>query len=247
MFKDVPTEDYALKSIERVARAGIMQGDTEGTFRPDAPITRREMAIILARQMAWDGSFKDVLPVALPAVFTLAFNTSLGSGFFVTPAGHIITNKHVAQISTTGTMTLIKDGQPNASVKILAVDTVHDLALLKADMGYSVPYLKLSQKDVERGDHVGVIGSPAGYSDSFTQGVVSHPSRASNPVDGVVNEFQTDAVINPGNSGGPIINEDGEVVGVSVSKYVAIDVEGMCFGIHAKYVREFCLKNGVTV
>lgn len=247
IFKDVRTDDYALNSIERVSRVGLMVGDTEGTFRPDSPITRREMAIILARQLAYDGSFKEILPSAMPAVVSLVFESALGSGFFVSPDGYIITNKHVASISTTGRMTLIKDGRPNAPVRVVALDQDHDLALLKMDGVTNEPYLKLAASPVERGDHVGVIGSPKGYGDTFTQGVVSHISRPSDPVSGVVDRFQTDAAINPGNSGGPIINENGEVVGVAVAKYVDAAVEGLCFGIHVKYARELLKKNGVGV
>ena len=247
IFTDVKADDYALKSIERVSKAGVMVGDVEGTFRPDAPVTRREMAIVLARQLAYDGSFKEVIPAAMPAVVTLVFDTSLGSGFFVSSDGYIVTNKHVASISTTGRMTMIKDGRDNIPVTVVALDKDHDLALLKSGGVAMEPYLRIAANPAERGDHVGVIGAPIGYGDTFTQGVVSHTARASDPVNGIVDRFQTDAAINPGNSGGPIINENGEVVGVSVAKYVAINIEGMCFGVHARHVREFLAKNGVSV
>jgi S1-C subfamily serine protease len=117
--------------------------------------------------MAWDGSFKDILPAVMPAVMTLYFGGTLGSGVFVSGEGHIITNRHVAEVSTTGTMTVIKDGQDNVSAKIISVSALHDLALLKVDFAPPA-YLKLAEADCERGDHVGVLGSPKGYSDSFT-------------------------------------------------------------------------------
>ena len=246
MFKDVRPDDWAAKSIDRVAKAGRMVGDPGGMFRPDDPITRREMASILDRMMAWDGSFKDVLPDVMPAVIALVFNTSLGSGFYVSPQGYIVTNRHVADISPTGALTIIKDGMPSRAVKVVAISNKHDLALLK-DTVTPPAWLKLAAKDVQLGDHVGVVGAPKGYTDTFTQGQVSHTRRAGNPVSDIVDCFQTDAPINPGNSGGPVINEAGEVAGVVCSKFVSIDTEGMAWAIHARYVREFLAKNGVVV
>jgi S1-C subfamily serine protease len=245
MFTDVDPNKWYAKDIERVAKAGRMVGDGD-KFRPDEPITRAEIASLEARRLAWDGSFKDVLPSIMPAVITLYFGGALGSGFFVTGDGHIITNKHVAECSTTGTMTVIKDGMPNVSAKLLAVSSGHDLALFKVDFAPPA-YLKLATADCERGDHVGVIGSPKGYVDSFCQGVVSNPRRAGDPVTAVIDCFQLDAPISPGNSGGPVISEAGEVVGVECTKWVSIDAEGLAWAIHAKYVREFCRLNGVAI
>jgi len=245
-FTDVSPDDWAAKLIDRQAKKGSMVGYPDGTFHPDQPVIRREVASILDRRDAWDGSFKDVLPGAMDAVIALTFENMLGSGFFVSGEGHIITNRHVAECSTTGTMTILKDGQPNVSAKLLAVSDVHDLALFKVDFAPPA-WLKLATVEAERGDHVGLIGAPKGYTDSYTQGVVSHPRRAGDPLTAVIDCFQFDAPANPGNSGGPCINEAGEVIGVDCSKWVAVDTEGLAWAVHAKYARELLAANGVVV
>lgn len=245
-FIDVSPDDWAKKDIEKVTAAGRMSGYPGGWFKPDQYITRREMASILARQMAWDGSFKDVLPSCLPAVVSLRSENGLGSGFFITEDGYIITNNHVALISTDGTLTVEDSAVPIGKAKIIATNAMHDMALLKLG-AVGMPFLTIAAAEVEVGDHVGIIGAPKGYVDSFCQGVVSHVKRVKDPTALEADCFQFDAPANPGNSGGPLINEAGEVVGVDVSKWVAVDTEGLAWAIHARYVREFCRLNGITV
>jgi S1-C subfamily serine protease len=236
MFTDL-IEQWSYPDIQRVAKAGLMTGYPDGTFKPQQNITREEMASILSRLLFRDGLFTDILPEIMPSVVLVHAGEWMGSGAFVTMDGHIITNAHVA--GDKKELTIVKDGRQNMTARVLAKSADHDLALLKVpDMPLAC--LKVATKDVERGEHVGLLGSPKGFTDSFTQGQISHPDRYGD-------KFQTDAPNNPGNSGGPAINERGEMVGVVTSKYVDVAVEGIAFCIHAKYVREFLAQNGVSV
>jgi S1-C subfamily serine protease len=241
MFKDVEPGRWSFGDIERAANAGLMTGYKDGTFQPGSYLTREQMASIVSRLLFRDGLFTDILPTIRPAVVTLFRDGALGSGAYVT-ANLIITNKHVVGDATI--LTVMKEGQENKAGKVAAVSTAHDLALVQVDKPSPV-WLKIAQEAVQQGDHVGILGAPRGYMESFTQGQVSHIRRPSDIVSDA-DCFQTDAPINPGNSGGPAVNERGELIGVVVAKYVDVSVEGIGFVIHAKYVDEFLKKNWVT-
>ena len=235
MFPDIKGH-WAEKDIERALKAGAVAGYPDGTFRPDQYITRAETASVEARRLFRDGLFTDILPDIMPAVIMLHAGDWIGSGAFISPAGDIITNAHV--VKDKDTLDIVKDGKPNITAKVMAKSDVHDLAWVKANIT-SPAYLKIAETDPERGEHVGILGSPRGYTDSFTQGQVSHPDRN--------DKFQTDAPINPGNSGGPAINERGELVGVSVEKYIDVAVEGIAWCIRASVVRQFLRDCGVAL
>lgn len=243
MFEDIKGH-WAEQDILRTAKSGLMTGYEDGTFRPENKLTRAEMASIISRLLFRDGLFVDVLPDVIKSVVTVRRSDGgQGSGFYVTP-NHIITNKHVV---TSGNTTfekvdLLTENYGNGKATLFRTSRDHDLALLITDK--EAPPLKLSDVDVVQGQHVGLIGTPKGYMNSFTQGQVSHVLRSADPIN-PGDCFQTDAPISPGNSGGPAINEKGEVVGVNVAKYTDISVEGIGFVIHAKYVREFMKQCGL--
>jgi len=92
-----------------------------------------------------------------------------------------------------------------------------------------------------------VVGSPKGYLDSVTQGVVSYPKRPAVPGSDDITTVQVDAAINPGNSGGPVIDGNGEVVGVAVWKFSDASIDNMAFCVRYDVLRDFCRSNGVSV
>jgi len=139
-----------------------------------------------------------------------------GSGFIVDPSGIIITNAHVVKDAKEVTVKLTDRREFRA--KVLGADAKTDIAVLKID-AKSLPVLALGNtKDLKVGEWVLAIGSPFGFENTVTAGVVSAKGR-SLPDDSYVPFIQTDVAVNPGNSGGPLINTRGEVVGINSQIY----------------------------
>ena len=140
---------------------------------------------------------------------------SLGSGFIIDPDGYIITNAHVVENADIVTVTLEDEEQFEAEV--VGSDENTDVALIKIDAGRKLPSLKFADSDtVKVGQWVVAIGNPFGLARTVTVGIISAKGRWIGQ--GNYDDFlQTDAAINPGNSGGPLVNLDGEVVGVNTA------------------------------
>ena len=150
---------------------------------------------------------------------------SLGSGFIVDPKGYIITNNHVIEKADKIYVKLSTDpdsqdlGRP---ARVIGVDKATDLAVIKIDTSTPLPTVRLGNSDtVAVGDWVEAIGSPFALSQTVTAGIISAKNRTIEP--GPSGQFQhfiqTDAAINPGNSGGPLLNMNGEVIGVNTAIY----------------------------
>ena len=140
----------------------------------------------------------------------------LGSGFIVSPDGLILTNAHVVKGATDVTVKLTDRREFRA--KVLGADPKTDVAVLKID-AKNLPTVRLgSARDLQVGEWVLAIGSPFGFENSVTAGVVSAKGR-SLPDDSLVPFIQTDVAVNPGNSGGPLFNARGEVVGINSQIY----------------------------
>ena len=140
---------------------------------------------------------------------------SLGSGFIIDKEGFVVTNNHVIEDADQIKVKLGDDNEFDAEV--VGRDPNTDLALLKIKTEADLPVLKLGDSDkLKIGQWVVAIGSPFGLERTVTAGIVSAKGRVigSGPYDDFI---QTDASINPGNSGGPLLNLDGEVVGINTA------------------------------
>lgn len=136
-----------------------------------------------------------------------------GSGFIIDKSGLIVTNNHVVEGADKITVILKDESQYEA--KIVGLDPVTDIALIKVEPKKDLPVVRLgSSDDLKVGEWVVAIGAPFGLEYTVTAGIVSAKGRVigSGPYDDFI---QTDASINPGNSGGPLINMKGEVVGIN--------------------------------
>jgi serine protease Do len=137
----------------------------------------------------------------------------VGSGSIVDPSGLIVTNRHVIDNAYEITITL-QDGTTH-NARLLGKGLGFDLAILKADVGYPLPAIKIGDSDKVRvGDRVLAIGNPLGLKGTVTSGIISalHRDLYGTPY----NQFiQVDAAINHGNSGGPLFNLKGEVIGIN--------------------------------
>ncbi len=139
-------------------------------------------------------------------------NKSLGSGFIVSADGYILTNAHVVDDADEVVVKLIDKREFKA--KVIGSDKRTDVALIKIEAG-GLPVAKLGEPGKLRvGEWVAAIGSPFGFENTVTAGIVSAKGR-SLPQENYVPFIQTDVAINPGNSGGPLFNMKGEVVGVN--------------------------------
>src|SRR5262245_41865782 len=137
-----------------------------------------------------------------------------GSGVIISQDGYILTNNHVAGDAEQINVKLA-DGR-ELKARVIGKDSETDLAVIKVD-AQNLPYAKLGDSDaLEQGEWVIALGSPFGLQQTMTAGIVSATGRDLGVQGGQFTNFiQTDASINPGNSGGPLINMDGEVVGIN--------------------------------
>jgi serine protease Do len=137
---------------------------------------------------------------------------SLGSGFIVDPRGYILTNNHVVKDATKIKVKL-QDGRELPGT-VVGTDPQTDLALIKVQAD-NLPVLKLANSDtVKVGEWVLAFGSPFGLEETVTAGIISAKGRVIG-AGNYDNFLQTDAAINPGNSGGPLVNLEGEAVGIN--------------------------------
>ncbi len=139
---------------------------------------------------------------------------AVGSGFIVDKAGYIVTNAHV--VENTSRVTVKLDSGEEFTARVVGTDEQTDIAVLKIDAGRELPTVKFGDSDkAEVGDWVLAIGSPFGLEKTVTAGIISQKQRETPFASAFQRFIQTDAAINRGNSGGPLVNVDGEVIGVN--------------------------------
>lgn len=169
------------------------------------------------------------------AVVSVSTQNSVGSGFFVSKDGYVVTNHHVISGATQVSVTTAAGKAYSA--KIVGSESSNDVALLKVD-GEEFPCVKVgSSTTLAVGDQVVAIGNPLGtLTATLTSGYISAKDRTVTTDGTAMNMLQTDAAINSGNSGGPLFNMKGEVVGITTAKYSGssnsgASIEGIGFAI----------------
>lgn len=182
-----------------------------------------------------ESKLADVIERVMPAVVSIYVehgpNRGLGSGFVVGRDGRILTSQHVVGEEKT-VYVRFRNGD-SVMGRVVRASMFADLALIKVDVP-DLPVAPIGDPSALRpGDTVLAIGAPMGLSETVTRGIVSSTARE---VAGV-KYIQTDAALNPGNSGGPLINELGEVVGVSTMKQR--EAERLNFAIRIDEAEEF--------
>jgi serine protease Do len=153
---------------------------------------------------------------------------SLGSGFIISKDGYVVTNNHVIK-EADKIKVILQGGDQTFPAEVVGRDPETDLALLKIDAGNDLPVLEFGDsKKMEVGEWVLAIGNPFGLDHTVTAGIISAKGRVigAGPYD---NFLQTDASINPGNSGGPLLNMDGEVIGINTA--IVASGQGIGFAI----------------
>ncbi|HUI84767.1 MAG TPA: Do family serine endopeptidase [Candidatus Binatia bacterium] len=148
---------------------------------------------------------------------------SLGSGVIVDPKGYILTNNHVVEKADRIRVNLMGDPETvTYNATVIGTDSETDLAVIKIDAKKPLPSARLGNSDsMNVGDWVLAIGSPFGLNETVTAGIVSAIGRNIVPGRQFESFIQTDAAINPGNSGGPLVNMNGEVIGINTAIYTS--------------------------
>ncbi len=145
-------------------------------------------------------------------------SASLGSGIVVDRNGYILTNNHVVEKATRIHVRFFNDDQEYPA-SVVGVDKDTDLAVIKVEKKNLTPARIGNSDALQVGDYAIAIGSPFGFRETVTMGIVSALSRGTEDIGSDVTSFQhfiqTDAAINPGNSGGPLANIDGQVIGIN--------------------------------
>ena len=162
---------------------------------------------------------------------------SCGSGCIIDKNGTILTSAHVLDEGNDIIVTMSNGEDYKANI-IKKIGENKDVALIKISVPYPLATVKMGNSDkIKVGEEVYAIGNPFGFSGTFTQGIISR-------IDYVKNRIQTDAAINPGSSGGPLINAQGEIIGINQAIYNPdnnISNIGIGFATPVNLVREYLL------
>ena len=214
---DASRRSAVVKAVDRVGPA-VVNISTEQTVESRAPFPG-------FRDPLFDDFFRDFFE---PRQQT---RTSLGSGVIVRSDGYVLTNQHVILRGGRVKVTLADEREFEA--RLVGTDSDSDLAVLRIDTQEKLPAAEMGDSDsILIGETVIAIGNPFGLSHTVTTGVISAVGRSLKTEDQTYYDFlQTDASINPGNSGGPLLNIDGELIGVNTAIYQK--AQGIGFAIPA--------------
>ncbi len=191
-----------------------------------------ETVVVSRLPFGFDSLFDDIFEAPRKA-------TGAGSGFLIHPSGYIVTNAHVVARSTDNKVTFADEHDRQARpARIVTIDREHDLAVLKIDTPRPLPYLQLGRSDdLMIGETVIAIGNPLGYHHTVTTGIIGAINRTLEFGGNVRYEglIQTDAAINPGNSGGPLLNINGDLIGINTA--IRGDAQNIGFAIPVDHLR----------
>ena len=234
------------QEVELAVGAAVGERATANTVALDAEIVTDSDEVLTPRVEMTDArrlDVKAVLAAVAPSVVQIEIETEdtvfgggAGTGFIISPDGQVVTNAHVVEDAVT-IKVMLSDGTVK-SAELVQKDPTRDLAVLKIK-GDNLPAARLGNSaEVEVGDEVLAIGNALGLGDTptVTTGIVSALNRQLQlGGNRLTHLIQTDAAINPGNSGGPLVNANGEVIGVNTA--IAGNAEGIGFAISIDHAR----------
>ncbi|MBS3112749.1 trypsin-like peptidase domain-containing protein [Candidatus Woesearchaeota archaeon] len=175
-------------------------------------------------------SFTTVIANVIDSVVSIHTNLGQGSGAIISANGLVVTNHHVIDGITSASIVTYNGNAYN--VELIGYNIENDLAVLKIVSDETFNYFNFANSDnLQTGQKIVALGNPAGLSFTATEGIISSPHRKMNGLDFI----QTDVTLNPGNSGGPIININGEIVGIVDFKISGYD--SLSFAIPSNRVK----------
>ena len=174
----------------------------------------------------------DIIPFQVPIPFK-SEGFSLGSGFLINREGYILTNAHVI-FNSVNIRVGLSEGKKEYPAKIIGIDRLTDIALIKIDPDFTPTVLPFGNSDnLQMGEMVLAMGNPLGFRHTVISGLISAKERlAPTTGDRYTNFLQTDSAINPGSSGGPLINLYGEVVGINTAIIAEAQLIGFAIPIN---------------
>ena len=219
----VETTSYAYRTAVISSLIQVLRSDqmTSKSYKIGTDIEGDKRKLVIR---AGD-KFCSKIDMCAEASVTVRTEKGLGSGFFISNDGYLITNYHV--IENESQPTIVLSSGISLPVEIIRWDKYFDVALLKASIN-AVTAIKIGEKDaIKNGEEVFAIGSPKDISlaQTISRGVISAYRPGEKPM------IQTDVSVNSGNSGGPLLNNENEVIGIVTSKVMEMGVEGIAFAI----------------
>ncbi len=172
--------------------------------------------------------------VSINAVKRRFEEAGLGSGVIMSEDGYIMTNAHVLENATRFFVEL--HDRRRFEAHLIGTDSISDLAVLKIDAPALIPAMWGESDDVDVGSIVWAIGSPYGFQQTVTSGILSGKDRPGDPQHNKQSLLQTDAAVNPGNSGGPLVDAQGRVIGINTSIF-GETFQGISFAVPSATAR----------
>lgn len=225
---DFSRETPVVKAVRKVSPAVVNISSEQQTRQRSNPFSH------YGNNPFFDNFFRDFFDREFEPNYK---RTSLGSGVIIDgKRGYVLTNAHV--IANAGTVKVIFKDEREYQAKIVGADPDSDLAVLRITTKESIPAVEMGNSDdLMIGETVIAIGNPFGFSNTVTTGVISALKRSFRTEDRVFHDFiQIDASINPGNSGGPLLNINGELVGINTAIYAR--AQGIGFAIPISKARK---------
>lgn len=212
--------------VEAIAKAG----PAVVNIRTEQVVRRRSSPFFGFGDSFFDEFFGRLAP---PRVYK---TQSLGSGVIIDPSGYLVTNAHVVEKASKIFVALLGELE-EYEAELVGIDVQTDLAVIRLPDKAGLPSVTMGRSDdLILGETVIAIGNPLGLENSVTTGVVSAPGRRMPDGEGSLAVFiQTDALINPGNSGGPLININGELIGINTA--IAQQAQGIGFAVPVNVVK----------
>ncbi|PSB04814.1 HhoA/HhoB/HtrA family serine endopeptidase [Merismopedia glauca] len=231
---DAPTRNNFITDVVEKVGPAVVRIDASRTVTAEVP------------EILQDPFFREFFGDRIPTSPQQRVEEGTGSGFIISSDGQILTNAHVVA-GADRVSVVLKDGR-TLQGKVMGTDPVTDVAVIKVEAN-NLPTVSLgNSEDLKPGEWAIAIGNPLGLDNTVTTGIISGTGRTSSQVgipDKRVNFIQTDAAINPGNSGGPLLNANGQVIGMNTA--IIRRAQGLGFAIPintAKNIADRLVKTG---
>ena len=225
---NIETQSKLNELTESILKTKTAIQSTEQSLSSQINSVNEEMDLLKASASE---DFSGIIEDSIKSVVTIRTDIGQGTGFIITDNGFIVTNAHV--LVGGREINAINYEQKQITANFIGYDANLDIALLKIDGEYDSIQIANSN-DVQIGEKVIAIGNPLGLQFSVSEGIVSAIHRTG-PSD-LEAYIQTDAALNPGNSGGPLINKQGQVIGINNFKISA--GESLGFALESNYLKQ---------